>query len=58
MSAAALLRRTREAIDELRQIRCTDRAAEDALETVRLTIHTLEHWWLPELERLAAQALK
>jgi hypothetical protein len=25
---------------------------------VRLTAHTLEHWWVPELMRLAARAVK
>ena len=58
MSATALLARTADAITELRQIRCADPAAEDALDAVRLAIHTLEQWWLPELERLVARALK
>ena len=58
MSASALLARTGEAITELRKIRCADPAAEDALDAVRLTAHTLEHWWLPELTRLAARAIR
>jgi hypothetical protein len=57
VSAAALLARTGDAIDDLRQIRCTDPAATDALDAVRLTIHTLEHWWVPELTRLAARTV-
>ena len=51
MKATALDVRARQAIEELRTIRCADPAAEDALDAVRLTIHTLEHWWLPELAR-------
>ena len=42
---------TRAAVDELRNIRCSDPAATRALDAVRLTIYTLEHWWLPELAR-------
>ena len=51
MKATALDARARHAIQELRTIRCADPAADDALDAVRLTIHTLEHWWLPELAR-------
>jgi len=51
MKATALDVRARQAIQELRKIRCADPAADDALDAVRLTIHTLEHWWLPELAR-------
>jgi hypothetical protein len=51
MKAPALDVRARQAIQELRKIRCADPAADDALDAVRLTIHTLEHWWLPELVR-------
>ena len=54
MNAAALHARTRRAIDELRQIRCADPAAGEALDAVRLAVHTLEHFWLPELARAAA----
>ena len=32
-------------------MRCADPAADDALDAVRLAVHTLEHWWLPELAR-------
>ena len=49
--AVALQARTRDAVDELRNIRCSDPAAAGALDTVRVAIHTLEHWWLPELAR-------
>jgi hypothetical protein len=51
MKATALDVRARQAIQELRKIRCADPAADDALDAVRLTIHTLEQWWLPELAR-------
>ena len=51
MTATALDVRARQAIQELRKIRCADPAADDALDAVRLAIHTLEHWWLPELAR-------
>jgi hypothetical protein len=51
MKASALDVRARQAIQELRKIRCADPAADDALDAVRLAIHTLEHWWLPELAR-------
>ena len=49
--SVTLQARTRAAVDELRNIRCSDPAATSALDAVRLTIHTLEHWWLPELAR-------
>ena len=58
MNAGALHARTRDAIDELRRIRCPDPAAADALDAVRLTAHTLEHWWLPELARVAARSIR
>ena len=58
MSAGTLHTRIREAIDELRAIRCSDPAAAEALDAVRLTTHTLESWWLPELARVAARSLK
>jgi hypothetical protein len=54
--AAALHARTGAAIDELRAMRCSDPAAGPALDTIRLTVHTLEQWWLPELSRLTAAA--
>jgi hypothetical protein len=54
MNAAALHVRAREALEELRMIRCSDPAAEGALDAVRLTVHTLELWWLPELARSSA----
>jgi hypothetical protein len=50
----ALHARTCAAIDELRGLRCPDAAAGDALDAVRLAVHTLEHWWLPELARRRA----
>ena len=50
----ALHARTCAAIDELRGLRCVDPAAADALDPVRLAVHTLEHWWLPELARRRA----
>jgi hypothetical protein len=52
--SVALHNRTREAVDELRGMRCSDPAAAPALDAVRLTVHTLEQWWLPELTRLIA----
>ena len=58
MSAGTVHARTREAIEELRAIRCSDPAAEAALDAVRLTTHTLESWWLPELARIAARSLR
>ena len=58
MSAGTLHARARQAIDELRTIRCSDPAASAALDAVRLTAHTLESWWLPELARLAARSLR
>jgi hypothetical protein len=54
MSAAALKARTREAIQELRELRCPDPAAAGAIDAIRLTVHTLEQWWLPELSRLTS----
>jgi len=54
VSTAALRARTREAIQELRGIRCADPASADALDAIRLTVHTLEQWWLPELSRLTS----
>jgi hypothetical protein len=56
MKAAALDVRAREAIEELRTIRCADPAADEAMDAVRLTIHTLEHWWLPELARSLSES--
>ena len=53
MNVGVLQARTRQAIDELSEIRCPDPAAADALDAVRLAVHTLEHWWLPELARVA-----
>jgi len=58
MNAIALQVRTREAIEELRAIRCSDPAADSALDAVRLAAHTLEQWWLPELSRLATRSLR
>jgi len=55
MKATALDVRARQAIQELRAIRCADPAADEALDAVRLTIHTLEHWWLPELARKSSE---
>jgi hypothetical protein len=52
--AAALHARVGEALDELRGMRCNDPAAGPALDAVRLTTHTLEQWWLPELTRVVA----
>jgi hypothetical protein len=43
--------RVRQAITELRQLRCADPAAEQALEAVRSAAYTLELWWLPTLDR-------
>ena len=57
MSAHALLARTNESIAELRGLRCADPAGQGALDAVRLTIHTLEQWWLPELTRTVARPL-
>jgi hypothetical protein len=54
--AAALDARARRAITELRGLRCADAAAAEALDAVRLAVHTLEQWWLPELARLQATA--
>jgi hypothetical protein len=51
MRALALQARTREAVDELRNMRCSDPAAAGALDALRLAVHTLELWWLPELAR-------
>ena len=56
MKATALDVRARQAIQELRTIRCADPAADEALDAVRLTIHTLEHWWLPELRRKSSES--
>jgi hypothetical protein len=58
MSAGTLRARTREAIDELGGIRCSDPAAANAMDAVRLTMHTLESWWLPELARVSARSFK
>ena len=58
MKATALDVRARQAIQELRNIRCADPAADDALDAVRLTIHTLEHWWLPELARNSSESAR
>ena len=55
MRAAELHARATEAIDELRAMNCSDHAADEALDAVRLTVHTLEQWWLPELARLLAK---
>ena len=52
--AAALHARVGEAVDELRAMGCDDPAADPALDAVRLAVHTLEQWWLPELTRLIA----
>ena len=54
MKAAAIEVRAREAIEELRGIRCPDPAAADAIDAVSLTVLTLEQWWLPELSRLTS----
>jgi hypothetical protein len=54
--AAALHARVGEALDELRAMRCSDPAAGEAFDAVRLTVHTLEQWWLPELRRVVAAA--
>ena len=52
--AAALHARVGQAVDELRAMRGGDPAADPALDAVRLAVHTLEQWWLPELARLIA----
>jgi hypothetical protein len=52
VNTAELKLRTRAAVRELRAIRCADPAAADALDAIRLTVHTLELWWLQELARL------
>ena len=54
MKVAALNVRVREAIVQLREIRCADPTGADALYAIRLTVHTLEQWWLPELSRLTS----
>ncbi len=58
MSLSTLHARARDAIEELRAIRCSDPAAAPALDAVRLTALTLESLWLPELARAAARSLK
>lgn len=40
------------AIAELRALRCTDVAATEALDAVKLAVHTLEQWWLPAIVTL------
>lgn len=57
----ALLReRTLEAIADLRRLcgvdGCIDPAAVGAMHSLRLTVQTLECWWLPVLDGLAANA--
>jgi hypothetical protein len=39
---------------ELRSIRCSDHAATEALQAVRLTEQTLAGWWAPTLDALLA----
>lgn len=39
-----------EALAELRAMRCDDPAAARANDAVRLTVYTLETFWLPALE--------
>ena len=56
--AAVLQARTRDAVDELRNIRCSDPAAAGALDAVRLAIHTLEQWWLPEIARSLSESVR
>lgn len=56
---AALLReRTLEAIADLRRLcgvdGCIDPAAAGAMQALRLAVQTLECWWLPVLDELAA----
>jgi hypothetical protein len=40
------------ALDELREIRSHDPAASAAMRVVRLTTYTVEHFWIPTLDRL------
>lgn len=52
-SPLALLRdRTAEALTDLGELRSHDPAAARALRAIRLTRHTLEHFWLPAIDRL------
>lgn len=50
----ALRARTRDAIDELREIRCDDPLADEALRAVRLMCRNLEDSWLPLLDAIWA----
>jgi hypothetical protein len=51
---AALRARTADAVDELAGLRDHDPAAADAVHAVKLAQATLERFWLPALDRLAA----
>lgn len=49
---AVLRTRVQDALVELRSIRCTDPAATEAIDTVKLTERTLTEWWAPTLDAL------
>jgi hypothetical protein len=53
---ALLLTRTRAAIAELRELRCADVAAAEALGAARLAALTLETLWIPALAVLSGTA--
>ena len=44
--------RAADALDQLREVRCNDPAAAMAMRVVRLTTYTVEHFWIPALDRL------
>lgn len=50
--ARALLTRTTDAVNELRELRSHDAAARNAMRTIRLAEHTIDVFWLPTLQRL------
>jgi hypothetical protein len=56
MNTGELRDATLAALAELRALHTTEPAARGALDTVRLTIRTLECWWLPALDELCDEA--
>lgn len=48
---AVLLARATDALCELREVGCHDPAAAHAMRVIGLTGYTVEHFWIPALER-------
>ena len=53
---AVLLARATDALNELREVSCHDPGAVPTMRVIGLTGYTLEHFWIPALERQLGRA--